>query len=246
MNFPKEHGVTGMFTKHFQRIIHHMCEKNPKKSWFCICFLCIQSISATQLTSQRLVYFIPWHIILRHASTVYNKHGQILTNIKMFLLRNFFGTETKIRPKFLIPPLWIKTFWNQKLSETPKDSATKFMNVSVLWDKKFTKVVIPPLRIKFFDNAIFPKHQKTPHEFFVVSPVVSQSFRARQRGSARSFRRHQKNQRAPWQIFSVQWDWDKKFSKSFCDTPLCARRMVYGLLKFLAPYTWVAPNLSCS
>ena len=37
----------------------------------------------------------PWQIILKRASTVYNKHGKALTNTKRSLLRIFSNLETK-------------------------------------------------------------------------------------------------------------------------------------------------------
>ena len=53
--------------------------------------------------------FFLWHFILKHAGTVHNNHGQILTNIRRNLLRNFSALwDKKWMKKIVIPPLCMK------------------------------------------------------------------------------------------------------------------------------------------
>ena len=88
-----------------------------------------------------------------------------------------------------------KVFSYQKRSETPKCSAAKFFGT--MGQKEFYESRDNSLRIKFFDNANFPKHQKdTLTNFFVITPsVVYRNFRVRLIDSSRN--KHQKLSEKP-------------------------------------------------
>ena len=49
----------------------------------------------------------PEHDFFMHASTVYNKHGQVLTNTKKSHVQKKFGTMRQNILEFLTPPLKI-------------------------------------------------------------------------------------------------------------------------------------------
>ena len=79
--------------------------------------------------------FLP-SIFFKACNTVYNKHGQVLTNIKRCLLRIFSGTRRqKILSKIRDTPTPMYKFCRyQKLSEKSKGPLTIFF----LWQEKFS------------------------------------------------------------------------------------------------------------
>ena len=144
----------------------------------CICPDCLYYIDS--LYSRHfyfsLIYFIffqdhnwlstfsPWHIILKHASTVYNKHGQVLTNIRRRLPRNLFR------------------HWNKKSLSKIRDNAlmdTRIFSIpETFWDTKRA-----PFRF-------FSVRRKVIDTFFVIPSKVYQKFGTRKMVIARKFQKH--------------------------------------------------------
>ena len=103
-------------------------------------------------------------IILKHASTIYNKHGLVLTNTKKCLLRIYrhYGTKKFVQNLETAAPLRIKFFKTRNAKGSP-DEIFRYLERKISYKNR-----VPFLRIKLFDNANFPKHKKgARHEFFL-------------------------------------------------------------------------------
>ena len=129
-------------------------------------------------SSQRIVYFFPWSIILKHASTVYYRHGQVIKNIERCLLRNFFVSVRNTRVS-TYEILFFRQCETKKFSSKIPDTTLciTFFNTRNFLKKHNKRALLRifPVTRTFFD--IF---------FFIIpSSMVYRKFRVRQMVNAR-------------------------------------------------------------
>ena len=111
--------------------------------------------------SQLIFYFSPNCFLrhnLKHASAVYAKHRQVLTNTKKSLLRNFSVLWDKKNSKNRHTSLYAQSF---SMPETFRNRRVPLQTISELSDKKSWRIVTPQFRIIFSTTKIH-KHQMGP------------------------------------------------------------------------------------
>ena len=113
-----------------------------------------------------------------------NRDNSPLSSIKCFPLPKNIETQNGLLAKFFrsceiketfdktlkLPPLLLEKFRFQNSFETQKCSPRKFINLSALWDKNFSKEFsdIPLLCINSCDTRNFLKHRTVPQRKFLV------------------------------------------------------------------------------